>query len=219
MLTYYDERAAEYEEVYTLGTGSASISDPEVFRSEARVLAGIVSRLAHGRLIDLACGTAFWAPHYAAHCSEITLFDQSDKMLAEARTKAVRLGIADRCVVGQGDVLTHAFDRAAYDTVLVGFLLSHLNEAQERLLFKALRNMCAPSGRVIILDSAWSPVRSKYNAKVERQPRRLNDGTAFDIYKRYLDEDDIAHWATMYDVRLTVEHFGTAFFAVSGTFG
>ena len=70
-----------------------------------------------------------------------------------------------------------------------------------------------------ILDSAWSPERSKFNAKVERQPRRLNDGTAFEVYKRYCDQDDISGWAREYDVRLDVEHFGAAFYAVSGTFG
>lgn len=217
MLAYYDERAPEYEEVYTLGTGSASIPDPEVFRTESRVLGGIVRRLAHGRLMDLACGTGYWLPYYAAKCSRITLFDQSDRMLAEASAKTDRLAIAGRCVVEQGDILAHAFERAAYDTVLVGFLLSHLTEAQERSLFDALRIMLDSSGRFIILDSAWSAERSKFNAKEERQPRQLNDGTAFEICKKYCDESDISSWATKYDVRLTVEHFGTAFFAVSGS--
>ncbi|MGE4056245.1 MAG: class I SAM-dependent methyltransferase, partial [Vicinamibacterales bacterium] len=185
MLAYYDERAPEYEEAYTLGTGTASISDPEVFKAEARVLAGIVGRLACGRLMDLACGTAYWLPHYAPNCSRITLFDQSDRMLTEGRAKADCLGIVDRCVFVQGDFLAHKFDQAAYDTALVGFFLSHLTEPQERLLFDALRVMLDSSGRFLILDSAWSHERSKFNAKVERQPRRLNDGTAFEIYKRY----------------------------------
>jgi demethylmenaquinone methyltransferase/2-methoxy-6-polyprenyl-1,4-benzoquinol methylase len=218
MLAYYDERAPEYEEAYTLGTGTASIPDPEVFKAEARELAGIVGRFAHGRLMDLACGTAYWMPHYAPNCSRMTLFDQSDRMLAEGRTKADRLGIADRCVFVQGDFLTHDFDEAAYDTVLVGFFLSHLTETQEGLLFDALRFMLDASGRFLILDSAWSPERAKFNAKVERQPRRLNDGTAFEIYKRYSDQADIARWVSKYHVRLKIEHFGAAFCAVSGTF-
>lgn len=218
MLIYYDERAPEYEEAYTLGTGTASIPDPEVFKAEARVLAGIVGRFARRRLMDLACGTAYWLPHYASHCSHITLFDQSERMLTEARAKAHRLGIADRCAFVQGDFFAHDFDRAAYDTVLVGFFLSHLTEAEERLLFAALRIMLDSSGRFLVMDSAWSPERSKFNAKVERQPRRLNDGTAFEIYKRYCDQNDISRWMSEYDVRLEIEHFGAAFYAVSGTF-
>lgn len=51
------------------------------------MLEGIVAGVVHGRLLDLACGTAYWLPHYAANCPRITLFDQSDRMLAEARAE------------------------------------------------------------------------------------------------------------------------------------
>ena len=218
MLAYYDQRATEYEEAYTLGTGTASIPDPEVFKREARVLAGIVRQFARGRLMDLACGTAYWLPDYAPNCSHITLFDQSDGMLKEARDKVDRLGLVDRCVLVRGDLFDQAFEHDAYDTALVGFLLSHLTEAHEHVLFDALRTMLGASGRFLILDSSWSPERATVNNKVERQPRRLNDGTTFDIYKRYCDRDDIARWAADYGVALQVEHFGPAFYAVSGTF-
>jgi 2-polyprenyl-3-methyl-5-hydroxy-6-metoxy-1,4-benzoquinol methylase len=218
MLTYYDERAPEYEEAYTLGTGTASIPDPDVFRTEARVLADIVGGIAHGRIMDLACGTAYWMPYLASNCSHITLFDQSEQMLAEARKKASRLGILDRCALLQGDFFAHEFDDSLYDTVLVGFFLSHLTEPQESLVFGALRRMLASGGQCLILESAWSAQRAKVNAKVERQTRRLNDGTDFEIYKRYCDRDDIARWETEHSFVPRIEHFGQAFCAVSGTF-
>ena len=216
MLAYYDERAPEYEEAYTLGTGTASIPDPEVFKAEARALAGIVGQIAHGRIMDLACGTAYWLPHYAPNCTRITLFDQSDRMLAESRAKANRLGTLGRCVFIHGDFFEQQFEPNVYDTVLVGFFLSHLTEAQEPLLFDAVRTLLAPSGRFLILDSAWSTERARFNAREERQPRRLNDGTAFEIYKRYCDRGDVSRWSREYDVRLNIEHFGPAFYAVSG---
>jgi ubiquinone/menaquinone biosynthesis C-methylase UbiE len=218
MLAYYDQRAPEYEEAYTLGTGTASIQNPEVFKAEARALAGIVQRIARGRIMDLACGTAYWLPEYAPNCSHITLFDQSDRMLTEARAKANRLGVIDRCVVLRGDFFDHVFEPAAYDTVLAGFFLSHLTEAQEHSLFDALRAMLDSSGRFLILDSAWSLERARFNRRVEHQPRRLNDGTTFEIYKRYCDRNDIAGWAREYGIELNVEHFGPAFYAVSGSF-
>jgi len=218
MLRYYDERAPEYEEAYVLGTGTASIPDPGVFRIEAQQLGGIVERFASGRLIDLACGTGYWLPHYAGRCPRVTLFDQSTRMLDECRKKVAVLGIAGRCSLVCGDLFDHAFDPRAYDCALVGFLLSHLTEAQEPLLFEALERMLDSSGRFLILDSAWSPERARFNAKTERQKRHLNDGTGFDIYKRYIDLDDIGAWAKTYGVTTSVEHFGTSFFAVSGRF-
>ena len=90
MLEYYNERAPEYEEAYTLGTGTTSLTDTSIFTTEATLLAHIVHRFVHGRVIDLACGTAYWLPQYASGCSRITLFDQSEKMLEESRSKAER---------------------------------------------------------------------------------------------------------------------------------
>jgi demethylmenaquinone methyltransferase/2-methoxy-6-polyprenyl-1,4-benzoquinol methylase len=218
MFAYYDERAPEYEEAYTRGTGTCSIRDPEVFKRDARKLADAVANGTRGRIMDLACGTAYWMPHYARACSRVTLFDQSTRMLAEARTKADRLGILDRCVLLQGDFFTHRFDAQAYDTVLVGFFLSHLTEREEALVFDAIRQMLVPGGQCLILESAWSAERAAANAKVERQTRRLNDGTSFEIYKRYCDRADIARWAREHGFIQRIEYFGPAFCAVSGTF-
>jgi ubiquinone/menaquinone biosynthesis C-methylase UbiE len=219
MLEYYNERAPEYEEAYTLGTGTTSLTDPSIFTTEATLLANIVHECVHGRLMDLACGTAFWLPQYASVCSRITLFDQSEKMLEESRSKVEQLGVGDRCSFLQGDFFANEFGRDEYDCVLVGFFLSHLTEAQEALLFAALKRMLDPScGRFLILDSAWSAERARFNAKSERQKRHLNDGTPFEIYKRYIDRQDISGWERKYDATISIEYFGTAFFAVSGRF-
>lgn|SRR5690349_12238157 len=168
--------------------------------------------------MDLACGTAYWMPQYASVCSQITLFDQSEQMLAQARATAARLGVVDRCVFLQGDFFEHTFDDHAYDTVLVGFFLSHVTEQEEAVVFNAIRGMLAPDGQCLILESAWSPERAKANAKVEQQTRRLNDGTQFNIYKRYCDRHDVARWAREHAFVARIEHFGAAFCAVAGAF-
>jgi putative acetyltransferase len=218
MLAYYDERASEYDEAYTRGTGTSSIADPTVFTAEAATLEGVVAHFARGGLLDLACGTAYWLPHYAARCDHVTLFDQSSRMLAEAQERAARLGILDRCTVVQGDLFEYEFPQHGYDRVLVGFFLSHLTVEQEPLLFHSLNRLLRDGGRFLILDSAWSPERAAVNAKVERQARYLNDGTAFEVYKRYCDRGDLSRWAQTYDITLDVEYFGRAFYAVSGAF-
>ena len=213
---YYDARASEYEEAYTLGTGTSSIRDPGVFTTEARILASIVAQHVEGRVIDVACGTGFWLPAYAERCSHVTLFDQSDKMLDECWQKVERLGLTGRSTLLQGDVFEQPFTPGSYDCALVGFLLSHLTEAQEAAFFAVLKSMLAPGGRFLILESAWSPERATVNMKTEEQERRLNDGTRFEILKRYFDRNDVAEWGRRYQVSLEIEHFGAAFVAVSG---
>jgi predicted TPR repeat methyltransferase len=101
MLRYYDERASEYEEAYVLGTGTASIPDPTVFQAEAMLLGGVVERFVRGRIVDLACGTAYWLPHYAERCSSITLFDQSARMLEECKRKASDTSMSKTFSIGR----------------------------------------------------------------------------------------------------------------------
>jgi len=216
MLRYYDERASEYEEAYVLGTGTASIADPEVFRREALLLTQMVERFARGRLVDLACGTGYWLPYYVAGCSSVTLIDQAPRMLQECRKKIASLDALDRITIVQDDVLEHSFRPRAFDSALVGFLISHLTDEEEQQLFERLKTMLDTDGRFLIFDSAWSPERARFNRKTERQERRLNDGSRFEIYKRYIDRQDVVEWERKYGVATSIEHFGTAFIAVSG---
>jgi hypothetical protein len=139
-------------------------------------------------------------------------------MLDKCRTKVAALDVATRAAIVQSDVFEHTFDQRAFDSALIGFLISHLTEDQERLLFERLRTILDTGGRFLILDSAYSAERARFNAKIERQQRRLNDGARFEIYKRYIDRQDVARWAATYGATLEVEHFGTAFAAVSGRF-
>jgi ubiquinone/menaquinone biosynthesis C-methylase UbiE len=218
MFRYYDERASEYEDAYVKASGTASIPDPEVFRREAALLAGIVERFARGRILDLACGTGYWLPHYAGQCSTITLVDQAPRMLDECSKKVTALGVEDRTEIIHGDVFSRPVGEHAYDCALVGFLISHLTDEEEARLFDLLQRALDSNGRFLILESAYSAERERFNAKVERQERRLNDGARFEIYKRYVDRDDIAAWAETYGATMSIEHFGTAFVAVSGSF-
>ena len=72
----------------------------------------------------------------------------------------------------------------------------HRAADEERRLFEHLKGMLDTDGRFLIFDSAWSLERARFNAKVERQQRRLNDGNAFEIFKRYIDRQDIDAWNT-----------------------
>jgi|SRR5688572_30767729 len=218
MLAYYDERAPEYEEAYTRGTGTASIDDPTVFTTEIAELERVVRGFGRGHLLDLGCGTGYWLPFYVGNCSRITLFDQSERMLAECRLKFSRLGAGDRCSFVRGDVFEHQFPDCAHDSALVGFLFSHLSDEQEERVMRVLRRTLRDNARVLILESAWTDLRARFNQKAERQARRLNDGTEFFIYKRYISRADIAAWGTKYGLTASIEYFGDALCAISVRF-
>ena len=86
-------------------------------------------------------------------------------MLAECRKKLDRLSLGDRSVVLQGDFFDYGFGFTRYDCALAGFFLSHLTESQEPQLFDALRALLGSSGRFLLLDSAWSDERARFDKK------------------------------------------------------
>jgi len=219
-LTYYDERAPEYEASYDTAYTLAdrSIPDPNAYRREAAFLSMFAQDLIRGRAIDIACGTAFLLPHYAPHCCSITLFDQSENMLSECMKKARGLGITDKCTFVRGDFFGHDFPGGAFDSALMSFFLSHLSPDLEQRLFGRLRALLDSEGSFLIADSFWSAERRERVPKEGRQARSLNDGTTFDIYKKYLDEADLRRMEREYAVTLTIVHTGRVFIAVHGAF-
>ncbi len=217
MCDYYDERAPEYEDVYR-GSGPASIADPDAYKSESAALSELVGGLCKSDLIDIACGTGFWLPHYSKNCSAITLFDQSPKMLAESKRKAEQLGISDRCTFVRGDYFDHAFEPGAFDMAVIGFLLSHIPDELEQDFFQKLKNMLKPDGSFLILDSIWNNERAKTRDKIGRHQRKLSDGRTFEIYKRYFVESDFRAMASKYELSLSIAHTGRVFIAAIGKF-
>ena len=155
MKDYYNERATEYEEAYTLGTGTASIETPGLFKSEAIAVSKVVEKFGRGRLIDIACGTGYWLPFYVANVSHVTFLDQSENMLAECRGKVSTLGIGANCKFVQADLFDHCFDET-YESALLAFLVSHMTLEQETYLFRILRTILGTAGDFLIMDSAWS---------------------------------------------------------------
>jgi ubiquinone/menaquinone biosynthesis C-methylase UbiE len=140
-------------------------------------------------------------------------------MLAECRKKAERLGIVNRCLFVKADLFAgEVLPQVVFDSALIGFLVSHISEADEHVVFESLRRMLEPSGEFLILDSAWSDLRAQFNGRIEQQERRVNDGRKFEIYKRYIDRTDIEPWVERFRIAIRIEHFGPALCALSGRF-
>ena len=81
MLSYYNERASEHDEVYT-GKGPAIRHYSAEYIKDVAEVSEMISGFGSGHVIDIACGTGFWVPHYARNCEQITFIDQSERMLS-----------------------------------------------------------------------------------------------------------------------------------------
>jgi ubiquinone/menaquinone biosynthesis C-methylase UbiE len=172
---YYDTRAPEYDEWY-LGLGKFAARERPGWDAAVRALEDAVASLPPAGTLDVACGTGFLTRHLAG---EVTGLDQSGQMLAIAQSRIPHAAFV------QGDATWLPFDDDAFDRVFTGHFYGHLeSRAREAFLAEAFR--VAPE--LVVVDSAVRPD----HAHEEWQERVLNDGSRFQVYKRYFGAEELA---------------------------
>jgi ubiquinone/menaquinone biosynthesis C-methylase UbiE len=172
---YYDRRAPEYDEWYR-GVGRFAERERPGWEQEVEALGRALAALPPARTLDVACGTGFLTRHLPG---EIVGLDQSEAMLEEARRQA-----PDATFV-QGDALSLPFEDDAFERIFTAHFYGHLEGAdRERFLAEARR--LAPE--LVVVDSA---LREDVEAE-EQQERVLNDGSRWEVYKRYFEPGTLA---------------------------
>jgi ubiquinone/menaquinone biosynthesis C-methylase UbiE len=165
---YYDARACEYDEWYE-GLGRFDGLDRPRWDEDVRQLERVVAALPPARTLDVACGTGFLTRHLGG---EIVGLDQSASMLAIAQER-----VPAREFV-QGDALALPFEDGSFDRVFTGHFYGHLEPGvREAFLLEARR----VARELVMVDSA---VRHDRQAE-KQQERILNDGSRWEVYKRY----------------------------------
>jgi demethylmenaquinone methyltransferase/2-methoxy-6-polyprenyl-1,4-benzoquinol methylase len=172
---YYERRAPEYDDWYH-GVGRFEERDRPGWHEEVAAFHSTLEQLDPARTLDVACGTGFLTRHLPG---EIVGLDQSAAMLDEAQREA-----PDATYV-QGDALELPFPDGSFDRVFTAHFYGHLEGPdRERFLREARR--VAPE--IVVVDSALRPGVEQE----ERQERILNDGSRWDVYKRYFAPEQLA---------------------------
>lgn len=214
LITYYSERAHEYDEVYA-GKPPA-VAKPEFYQKDVHNIAQVVSQFGAGRMVDIGCGTGYWLPHYQRNASHITLVEASENMLVVCKQRVAALRLEDKCEFIQDNFFTMSFEKNDIDSVVIGFLLSHLPEHNVQLFFKRLRTILNQHAEVLILDSVWGSPREFQRKKEGIQKRALNDGRVFSIYKRYFTPDELRGILEQQGVVVKSSYVGDVFMAMIG---
>ncbi|MFW9980239.1 MAG: class I SAM-dependent methyltransferase [Candidatus Thorarchaeota archaeon] len=209
---YYDERASEYDEVYA-GQGPA-FPNPEAYKTDVSTIQEIASQFGKGRMIDIACGTGFWLPYYAANCTEITMLDQSERMLLLAEERAKKELVIERCRFVQGNFFEVELEISHFDSAIIGFLLSHLTDSDTTRFLSKLKEIVTAESELMIIDSSWSGERQQYREKEGLQKRRLDDGREFSIFKRYFAMGELDQLLSSFGFIVKRSYFGRAFLAL-----
>jgi ubiquinone/menaquinone biosynthesis C-methylase UbiE len=165
---YYDKRAPEYDDWY-LGRGLFEPRDRAGWDAELDRLFAVIGALPPGRTLDVACGTGFLTRHLRG---DVVGLDQSKRMLDEAHNQAPSVTYV------QGDGLALPFVDDSFDRVFTGHFYGHL-EPTERARFLAEARRVAPE--LVVVDAS----RAHSEIDEHMSPRVLNDGSTWEVFKRY----------------------------------
>ena len=169
---YYDRRAPEYDDWY-LGVGLFADRERPGFDDELGLVTDVLAGLPATRTLDVACGTGFLTRHLRG---AVTGLDASARMLAIASSR-----IAGATFV-RGDALALPFPDDSFDRVVSGHFYGHLDDEQ-RIAFLREARRVAPELVLVDASRSHSPVEEEWSE------RRLNDGTAWEVYKRWFEPE------------------------------
>jgi ubiquinone/menaquinone biosynthesis C-methylase UbiE len=172
---YYDRRAHEYDDWY-LGVGRFAERVRPGWEDELAALRRTLEDLAPARTLDVACGTGFLTRTLPG---EIVGLDQSDSMLAEARRQAPNASYV------RGDALALPFEDRSFERVFTAHFYGHL-DGREREQFLREARRVAPE--LVVVDSS----HHASDRREERQERILNDGSRWEVYKRFFAPEELA---------------------------
>ncbi len=117
-------------------------------------------------VLDVGCGTgtlAILAKEAVGRSGTVCAVDASPEMLARARGKAARAGVAVRFENAVAQALP--FADACFDLALGTMMLHHLGRAARQELAAELRRVVKPAGRVLLVDFAKSEAKRRVLAR------------------------------------------------------
>jgi SAM-dependent methyltransferase len=109
-------------------------------------------------VLDVACGGGIVVCGFAPHVRHATGIDMTPAMLERARSLAAEKGIAN-VTWQEGDVTRLPYPDGAFTIVVTRFAVHHFPDPQT--VFGEMVRVCAPGGRVVVVDTCASPDPAK----------------------------------------------------------
>lgn len=105
------------------------------------------------RILDIGGGDGMDSIHYAKQGHSVTLFDNSDKMLHEARESAKEQGVDERLMIchAETDEILNLLDKQRFDLILCHMIIEFVSDAQ--VLLHDMCNLLSSVGVLSILDT------------------------------------------------------------------
>jgi demethylmenaquinone methyltransferase/2-methoxy-6-polyprenyl-1,4-benzoquinol methylase len=184
MVSYYAERAAEYERIY---------HKPER-QADLRHLRSFVERtFADADVFELACGTGYWTEILSRTAASVVATDINEEVLEIARSKPIDIRkttfhIADAYHLPD---FTHGFTSG-----LSVFWWSHVPKARLPGFLRGFHRIFAPGARIVFIENCHVEGSSTPISRTDEhgdtfQLRRLDDGSTHEVLKNFPTESEL----------------------------
>jgi ubiquinone/menaquinone biosynthesis C-methylase UbiE len=172
---YYDARAPEYDDWFH-GAGRYAERERPEWDEDLAALVATIEALPPAVTLDIACGTGFLTRHLRG---ELTCLDQSPAMLGIAAERVPHAELV------RAEAISLPFPDRTFERLFTGHFYGHLEEPDRVAFLEEARRV---ADELVIVDSsqAHSPVA------VEWQSRVLNDGSEWEVYKRFFTGEGLA---------------------------
>jgi len=109
-------------------------------------------------VLDVACGGGIVVCAFAPHVKHATGIDMTPAMLDRARHLAAEKGIAN-VTWREGDVAHLPYPDGSFTIVVTRFAMHHFPNPSA--VFREMVRVCAPGGRIVVVDTYVSPDSAK----------------------------------------------------------
>jgi demethylmenaquinone methyltransferase/2-methoxy-6-polyprenyl-1,4-benzoquinol methylase len=184
MVSYYAERAREYERIY---------QKPERQADLQRLREMVETSFAGADVYEVACGTGYWTEVLARSAASVLAADINEEVLTVARAKAMD---TQKVEFRREDVYALAAPARKFTAGFSGFWWSHVTKAKIRDFFRGFHRVLSPGSKVMFIDNVYVEGSSTPISRTDAQGdtyqlRRLDDGSTHEVLKNFPAESEL----------------------------
>lgn len=192
LVTYYHERALEYDKIYTRPERQEALKEVTVFFQEL---------FENKNVFEIACGTGYWTEKIAEKAKSVLATDINEAVLDITRSRDF---VKENVEVKNMDIF-RVSETIKYESLFGGFIWSHILKEHINSFLKQVQKAVVKGGMVVLIDNIFVKNGSTPIAETDEygntyQFRSLDDGSQHRVLKNYFTEEQL---------RKLIEPFGT----------
>jgi demethylmenaquinone methyltransferase/2-methoxy-6-polyprenyl-1,4-benzoquinol methylase len=177
LVSYYKDRAKEYEKVYLKPERQSDLAEAESF---------LQKKFTGKTVTEIACGTGFWTERIAVSASSVHATDINKEVIEIAERKQYP---KSNVTFATANVFNNE-DSETNESLFAGFIWSHIELNRLDDFVTAINAKVMPGGLVVLMDNNYvegsnTPIVRTDSSGNTYQVRKLEDGTLHEVLKNF----------------------------------